>query len=73
MKAEGRCNILIADDHDVVLEGIRSALQDRPDFRAADTVTDGRAAVDRSRALHPDILVLDISMPGMKGPDTAPG
>ncbi len=71
MKTAGRCKVLIADDHDVVLEGIRSALQGRPDFQVADAVTDGLAAVDRAGALHPDILVLDISMPGMKGPDIA--
>ncbi len=63
--------VVIADDHDVVVEGIRSALFGRPEFRVAGTAADGWDAVERTRTLQPHILILDISMPGMKGPEIA--
>jgi DNA-binding NarL/FixJ family response regulator len=59
--------ILIADDHHVVLEGIQKALMEHPGFAVAGTASDGRDTVEQVRKIKPDILILDVSMPGMNG------
>ena len=61
--------ILILDDHRVVIEGIRTALNQRPDFDVVGDATDGAAAVEMVRRLKPDIVITDVSMPGMNGMD----
>ncbi len=63
--------VFILDDHDVVVQGIQSALRGNPEFDVAGTATDGPTAVARAGALEPDILVLDVSMPGMNGVEAA--
>jgi len=63
--------VFILDDHDVVVQGIQSALRGNPEFDVAGTATDGPTAVARAEALKPDILVLDVSMPGMSGVEAA--
>lgn len=62
-----RPTILLADDHPVVAEGLASLLQD--DFTLVGTVTDGASLLDAARRLSPDVIVTDISMPGMSGLD----
>jgi DNA-binding NarL/FixJ family response regulator len=64
-------SVFIVDDHDVVVQGIRSALKGHPEFSVAGTAADGATAVEEARRLKPDILVLDVSMPGMDGVETA--
>jgi DNA-binding NarL/FixJ family response regulator len=64
-------SVFIVDDHDVVVQGIQSALRGNPGFDVAGTATDGPTAVAQAEALEPDILVLDVSMPGMNGVETA--
>jgi DNA-binding NarL/FixJ family response regulator len=59
--------ILLADDHDVVRRGIRSLLQSRPDWEICGEARDGGEAVALAQALRPDVVVLDVSMPGMSG------
>ena len=59
--------VLIADDHGVVIEGIKSALGDLEGYKVAGTATDGAQALAQVKALQPDIVVMDISMPGMNG------
>jgi len=61
----GRARVLIADDHAYVLEGLVSLLQDRFDVVA--TVTDGHQLVEAAIRLGPDVIVTDISMPGLNG------
>ena len=61
--------ILIADDHDVVREGVKTILRSRPEWEICAEVTNGREAVESVKALHPDVAILDISMPGMSGFD----
>jgi DNA-binding NarL/FixJ family response regulator len=60
-----RTRVLLADDHKIVLEGLRSLLQ--ADFELAGMVTDGRALVSQALDLHPDVIVVDISMPLLNG------
>jgi DNA-binding NarL/FixJ family response regulator len=60
-----RIRILLADDHKIVLDGLRSLLE--PEFELAGTVGDGRALVSAVQDLHPDVIVVDISMPMLNG------
>lgn len=60
--------ILIADDHEIVREGIRRLLtESRPDWEVCGEAANGRQAVEAVNALHPDVVVLDVTMPGMSG------
>ena len=60
-----RPRIVVADDHDKTRAGIASLLAS--EFDVVATVADGRAAVQAAVALNPDLVVLDISMPGLTG------
>lgn len=59
--------IIIADDHPVVRIGVRNILAASPEFEVVHESSDGEATVRAVRALHPDLLLLDISMPKMSG------
>lgn len=59
--------ILIADDHAILRAGIRALLQLHPDFQVVGEAADGHEALIRSQALKPDVVLMDISMPGMDG------
>lgn len=59
--------IVVADDHDVVRQGVRLILSESPDWQIVAESKDGNEAIDAVRSLHPDLLVLDISMPGKDG------
>jgi len=61
--------ILIADDHEVAREGIRSLLQDHAGWEICAEARDGREAVESATRLKPDILLLDIGMPNLNGLD----
>lgn len=63
--------ILIADDNAVVRRGLRGLIARNGDWDVCGEAVDGRDAVQRVRELHPDLLVLDLAMPGMNGFDTA--
>ncbi|HEX7137357.1 MAG TPA: response regulator transcription factor [Vicinamibacterales bacterium] len=65
----GRARILVADDHASMLERVSLLLA--TDFDVVAAVSDGVAAVEAALTLHPDLLVLDISMPRMTGLDAA--
>jgi DNA-binding NarL/FixJ family response regulator len=62
---------LIADDHNVVLDGIVALLQDEPDFLIGATAHNGREVLDLIRLDYYDICLLDINMPEMDGIETA--
>ena len=59
--------ILIADDHDVVREGLRALLAPRPELQVCGEAATGREAVAQARALRPHVVVLDFSMPELNG------
>ena len=63
--------ILIADDHEVVRQGIRSLLEGREGWRICGEASTGREAVDQAQLLRPDIVVLDVAMPEMNGLEAA--
>jgi DNA-binding NarL/FixJ family response regulator len=60
-----RARVLIADDNDEILETVTELLTSHFDLVGA--VTDGESLVKAARSLHPDVLVLDISMPVLNG------
>lgn len=59
--------MLIADDHPVVRTGLREMLQDRVQFVVVGEAGDGADAVAQARALRPDAIVMDVSMPRLDG------
>ena len=61
--------VLLVDDNEPILK--RAAALLAPGCQIVGAVTDGRAAVDAADRLHPDVIVLDISMPGMSGLEVA--
>jgi DNA-binding NarL/FixJ family response regulator len=62
-----KTKILIADDHRVVIEGIKSALQEHPEFKVVGEAVDGLEAVEFAKSLEPNIVIMDISMPNLNG------
>lgn len=64
--------ILVVDDHEIVRRRLSSLLQGRPEFIVVSEASDGFQAVEKSKDLQPDVVVLDISMPGMSGLEAAP-
>src|SRR5574342_574461 len=60
-----RPHVLIADDHKIVVEGLKKVLG--PEFEIAGAVEDGRELVKAAEQLRPDVIVADISMPGLNG------
>jgi DNA-binding NarL/FixJ family response regulator len=59
--------VLIADDQAVVRLGFTAMLQAQPGFEVVGAVGDGRAAVQRARECHPDVVLMDVRMPVMGG------
>ena len=62
-----QARILLADDHRIVAEGLKRVLA--PEFDLVDVVEDGERLLEAARRLRPDVIVTDISMPGMSGLD----
>jgi DNA-binding NarL/FixJ family response regulator len=63
--------ILIADDHQLIRRGLIATLTDRPDWTVVGEAANGREAVELARQLHPDIAILDLTMPELNGLDAA--
>lgn len=61
--------ILLADDHQMVREGIRSLLEKESDIEIVGEAEEGRKAVEHVRELQPDVVVMDITMPNLNGVD----
>ena len=62
-----RSRIVIAEDHTILREGLRSLLVADPDFDVVGEAGDGRAAVQCVESLSPDLVLMDLSMPRMNG------
>ena len=63
--------ILVADDHEIVRQGLRALIETRAGFVVCGEAANGREAIDRTAALKPDVLVLDIAMPELNGLEAA--
>jgi DNA-binding NarL/FixJ family response regulator len=59
--------ILLVDDHPVVRQGLRTLLAGRSELEVVDEASDGLEAVEKVSTLHPDVVVLDVTMPRMNG------
>ena len=64
-KGKKRVRVLVADDHLAIAEGLRTILE--PEFDVIATVGDGNALVAAAATLTPDVIVTDITMPGLDG------
>jgi DNA-binding NarL/FixJ family response regulator len=70
-RARSTSRILIADDHGVVRSGLAMLIERQADMSVVGEAADGIAAVDLALAERPDVAVLDVSMPGLTGPQAA--
>jgi DNA-binding NarL/FixJ family response regulator len=62
-----KLRILLADDHETVREGLRMILNAQPDMQVVGTAGDGAEAITQCEQIAPDVVIMDISMPGMNG------
>jgi len=67
MTSVNTIKIIVADDHQVVRTGFAALLGTQPDFTVVGTASDGAEAVRISRALRPDVVLMDVRMPGTDG------
>ncbi|MGH9942123.1 MAG: response regulator [Pyrinomonadaceae bacterium] len=66
-KGAGKLRVVLADDHEIVREGVRALVNAQPDMEVVGEAGDGDAAIRLALELSPDVLVMDISMPGLNG------
>jgi two-component system response regulator NreC len=59
--------VLLVDDHVTVRHGLKLLIESQPDMKVVAEASDGNAAIESAVALKPDVVVMDISMPGMNG------
>jgi two-component system, NarL family, response regulator LiaR len=65
--SEGKIRILIADDHEMVREGLAGMLNTQGDLQVVGTACDGLDAVRQAESLEPDVTLMDLDMPNMNG------
>lgn len=63
--------VLLADDHKPLREGLRSLIEEQPNMKVVAEAGDGRTALRLAQTLFPDVVIMDISMPGMNGIEAA--
>jgi CheY-like chemotaxis protein len=61
--------VLLVDDHAMVRQGLRSILEGYPDLQVVGEASDGIAAVELTNTLEPDVVVMDVSLPQLDGPE----
>src|SRR5215469_18822771 len=64
--------ILLVDDHDVMRGGLRSLLESRPGWEVCGEAANSTDAIEKDKMLRPDVVVMDISMPGFSGLEAVP-
>jgi DNA-binding NarL/FixJ family response regulator len=64
-----KIKVLVCDDHEVFREGVKSILSREPDIQVVGEAGDGRGAVESANLLLPDVVLMDISIPFLKGFD----
>ena len=62
-----KTSVLLCDDHTLFREGIKAILRDEPSIEIVGEADNGRQAVSRAKELHPDVVLMDISMPDLNG------
>lgn len=66
-----KIRILLVDDHHIVLDGLRPLLSSQDDMEVVEAADNGLRAVELARDLSPDVVILDVTMPGMNGVEVA--
>jgi two-component system response regulator NreC len=59
--------VYLADDHAVVREGLKALINAQPQMEVSGEAGDGRTACEQVQELQPDVVVMDVSMPGLNG------
>lgn len=67
---DARIRVLVVDDHPMVRQGLRVFLDLQHDIEVVGEAADGADAIDRAAELHPDVVLLDLKMPGIDGVET---
>ena len=62
-----KISVLLVDDHALVRKGFRRMLEDDPEIRAVDEAANGQEAIRLARQLRPQVIVMDMAMPGLDG------
>jgi DNA-binding NarL/FixJ family response regulator len=62
-----RTRVLLVDDHDLVRRGLRAVVEQLPGMRVVGEASNGHSALERAESLHPDVVIVDLSMPDMDG------
>jgi DNA-binding NarL/FixJ family response regulator len=63
--------VLVVDDHDIVRLGLRSLAEAKGDWEICGEAADGSTAIAKALDLRPDVIIVDLTMPGMNGFETA--
>jgi len=66
-----RKRILIADDHEVMRRGVRGLVESQEEWSVCGEAIEGNEAISKTKELRPDLLILDVSMPGVSGIEAA--
>ncbi|WP_426301036.1 response regulator [Arthrobacter sp. R-11] len=67
MSGDGTIKVLLADDQPLLRMGFRLILEGEPDLEVVGEASDGNEALAQAAALHPDVILMDVRMPGMDG------
>jgi DNA-binding NarL/FixJ family response regulator len=59
--------IVVADDHEVVRKGLIDILREKPEWQVCGEARNGREAIEKAKLLMPDVMIMDVSMPGLNG------
>lgn len=60
-------NLLVVDDHALLRQALKMLIESRPGFRVLGECGDGRTAIELARQLRPDVILMDVAMPGLDG------
>ena len=67
----GSLRVLVADDHDIVRNGVRTLIEEKPGWEVVAEAADGREAVEKAKLVKPDVTILDLNMPELNGLEAA--
>ena len=67
MRKAGPVRVLLADDHVTIRYGLKLLIDEQPDMKVVAEASDGQAAIELASSVPVDVIVMDISMPGMNG------